>query len=111
MRPHLFVNVVAGILLLGCTGFAMASVDDKVVYGHQLMTQQELQEHRAKMRSSLTPEERAAYRSEHHEWLQERAVEQGVTLPHEPLPRGHSQGYPPPSGLGPGAGGGGGRRW
>lgn len=74
---------------------------EEQVYGYQLMTQQERIEHRAKMQSFKTMEERERYRIEHHNRMQERAKEQGVTLPDAPMPRG--------MGGGPGMGGGGGR--
>lgn len=60
----------------------------KRVYGSQLMTAQERAEHRAKLRSLKTPEEREAYRLEHHRQMQERAREKGLTLPDEPPARG-----------------------
>lgn len=67
----------------------------ETVYGSQLMTRAERIEHRNKMRSLKTPEEREAYRAEHHRQMQERAKERGVTLPDAPPPR--------PMGMGPGA--------
>lgn len=68
------------------------------IYGSQLMTRQERAEHRAKMRGLKTPEEREAYRLEHHKKMQERAKEKGLTLPEEPPARG--------GGMGGGMGGG-----
>lgn len=70
------------------------------IYGSQLMTRQERIEHRNKMRSLKTPEERQAYRAEHHRLMQERAKERGVTLPDMPPPRGPGMGM----GMGPGGG-------
>jgi hypothetical protein len=61
---------------------------DEQVYGSQLMTEQERQEHRAKMQSMKTAEERERYRMEHHKKMQERAKEQGVTLPDKPQYQG-----------------------
>lgn len=66
------------------------------VYGSQLMTQQERLEHRNKMRSLQTEQEREAYQLEHHKRMQERAKEKGVSLPPEPMMR--------PGGRGPGGG-------
>ena len=57
------------------------------VYGWQLMTQQERQEYRNKMRSMTTAEERERYRMEHHKQMQERAKQKGVTLPDVPRDR------------------------
>jgi hypothetical protein len=68
------------------------------VYGWQLMTEQERADFRAKMRSLKTPEERQAFRRQHHEQMKARAKERGVTLPEEPPMRG------PPAGSGMGKG-------
>lgn len=70
------------------------------VFGAQLMTQQELIEHRTKMRNAKTPEEREAVRADHHKAMLERAKEKGVTLPETPPPRGMGRG----AGVGPGGG-------
>jgi hypothetical protein len=69
------------------------------VYGSQLMTQQERDEHRAKMRAAKTDKEREQIRKEHHEKMKERAKVQGVTLPDEPPAMGGMGG-----GMGPGGG-------
>lgn len=58
------------------------------IYGSQLMTRQERAEHRAKMRSLKTKEERESYRMEHHKKMQERAKEMGKTIPDMPSPQG-----------------------
>lgn len=60
----------------------------ETVYGWQLMSEQERKEHRDKLRSFRTEQEREAYRQEHHERMQARAREQGVTLPDRPQPVG-----------------------
>lgn len=72
-------------------------------YGWNLMTPEERVEHRAKMRSLQTNEEREQFRIEHHKKMKERMKERGVTLPDQPRNRG---------GMGPrdGRRGGGGRR-
>lgn len=54
------------------------------IYGSQMMTERERQEHRAKMRAMKTEQEREAYRLEHHNKMQERARAKGLTLPDEP---------------------------
>jgi hypothetical protein len=51
------------------------------VYGWQLMSEQERYEHQEQMRKMKTAEEREAYRTQHHIRMQERARQQGVTLP------------------------------
>lgn len=77
----------------------------ETVYGWQLMTEQERAEHRAKMQSMETKEERERYRMEHHQKMQERAKQRGVALPNEPQQRGKGRG----NGFGSGQGGGRGR--
>ena len=51
------------------------------VYGWDLMTPEERIQHRETMRNMKTEEEREAYRMEHHQRMQERAQQRGVTLP------------------------------
>ncbi|MBD3754726.1 MAG: hypothetical protein IE937_03690 [Gammaproteobacteria bacterium] len=63
--------------------------DEAPIYGRQLMTQQELQEHQAKMRAAQTNEERERIRAEQHEMIQERAKQKGVAMPEEVPERGH----------------------
>ena len=50
------------------------------VYGRQLMTEQERNEQRSKMRAATTAEEKAEIRKENQERMKQRAKEQGVTL-------------------------------
>lgn len=76
---------------------------DTPVYGSQLMTNQERIEHRNKLRAAKTAEEREQIRLQHHEQMQQRAKEQGVTLPDTPPARGRGQG----GRMGPGGGMGG----
>ena len=76
---------------------------DQDMYGWQLMTPEEREEHRAKMRSLKTREAREAYRIEHHERMQERARQKGVTLPDMPMPQSKGMG-PRGGGMGPGGG-------
>lgn len=82
------------------------------VYGSQLMTTQEREEYRASMRTAKTSEEQEIIRNEHHERMQERAREMGVTLPDEPPEHGMQRGMGSGGGMGNGGGmgsGGGGR--
>lgn len=94
--------LLVGVLALGLPGASIFAAEQ--VYGSQLMTQQERMEHRTKMQSMNTMEEREQYRMEHHMKMQERAKEQGVTLPDSP-PMGSGRGM----GGGQGGGMGGGR--
>ena len=81
-------------------------LQDQDVYGWQLMTPKERQEYRDQIRNLKTEQEREAYRNEHHKRMQERAKEQGVTLPETPMMRQHSPGsggnMSPGGGMGPG---------
>ena len=90
---------MTGLLLTLPVHFSFA---DKTVYGWQLMTEQERIEHRNKMQSLKTKEERERYRIEHHKLMQERAKEQGVTIPDKPQQRGNGM----DNGFGKGQGGG-----
>ena len=73
------------------------------VYGRQLMTEQERLEYRERMRAATTAEERERIRAEHHERMQERAEERGVTLPDEPPMRGEGRGGGQGAGQGSGS--------
>jgi hypothetical protein len=84
-------------------------LQDRQIYGSQLMTQQERNEYRARMRAAKTVQEREQIRNEHHERMKERAKERGVTLPDTPPPRGMGGGMGPGGGMG-GMGPGSGRR-
>jgi hypothetical protein len=77
------------------------------IYGSQLMTQRERTEYRARMRSLRTAQERERFRLEHHERMQERARERGITLPDEPPARSGRGMGPGGQGIGPGGGAGG----
>ena len=76
------------------------------IYGSQLMTPQERTEYQAKMRAAKTNEEREQIRAQHHEEMQERAKQRGMTLPDEPPARGMGGGMGPGGGMG-GSGSGG----
>jgi hypothetical protein len=80
--------------------------DPDQVYGSQLMTQEERNAYRNRMRAAKTEQEREQIRNEHHEQMKIRAKEKGVTLPDEPPARGRGMG--PGKGMGPGMGPGGG---
>ena len=78
---------IVGTVFIALTTAVMAgglsAQAEERAYGWQLMTQQERTEYRQKMRT-MNAEERAAYRKEHHEKMQERAKARGVKLPDEP---------------------------
>jgi hypothetical protein len=81
---------------------AQKQEQEQIIYGSQLLTQQERNEYRTKMRSAKTAEEREQVRKEHHEAMQERGKARGVALPDEPPVRGGGIG--PGPGMGPGGG-------
>ena len=58
------------------------------VYGWELMSEDERMEHRRKMRSFKSKEEREAYRQQHHKLMQERAKKMGIELEDMPMERG-----------------------
>lgn len=103
---YLSFVLALSLMLPGYSIFA-----EEQVYGWELMTQQERNEHQMKMQNMHTEEEREKYRNEHHELMQERAKQQGVTLPEPPQSRNKNMtpGMAPGSGMGPGMGGGKGR--
>jgi hypothetical protein len=76
-----------------------------MVYGRQLMSEQERNQYRKQMRAAKTDKERAQIRAEHHERMQVRAKERGVTLPDEPPAMGSGMGGGMGAGSGMGAGG------
>jgi uncharacterized membrane protein (DUF106 family) len=97
MKRRFYLPAIA-ILLLGLATPLAVTLAQETVYGYELMTPQERQEHQQKMRSFRTEQEREAYRQEHHKLMQERAREQGKKLPDTPMPRGQGMG----GGRGPG---------
>lgn len=102
----LLSTVIATLFLLLPVTFSHA---EETVHGWQLMTEQERGEHRTKMRSFETEQEREAYRLEHHQLMQARAKEQGVRLSDTPPQRGKGMGRGRGDGSGQRMGGGGGR--
>jgi hypothetical protein len=104
LRASILITVTAGAFLLGSVGVANAATESN--YGRNLMTEQERAEHRARIRSLDTEEERYMYRQQIHEEMKKRAAKRGISLPDEPGARGKGLGNP---GYGPGFGGGHGR--
>ena len=85
---------------------AQDQIRDQDIYGSQMMTVQERNEYRNKMRAAKTAQERERIRAEHHERMKVRAKERGMTLPDEPpVGRGPGMGPGPGGGMGPGGGG------
>jgi len=102
MKRTVIVSALVAALTLSA-GVTLGANQQETIYGSQIMTQQERNEHRAKMRAAKTPEEREQVRKEHHERMKERAKSQGVALPDEPPARGGGMGSGG-GGMGPGGG-------
>ncbi|MFC3675561.1 hypothetical protein [Ferrovibrio xuzhouensis] len=66
------------------TGRGATTTDDSQIYGRQLMTQEEMNRYRQRMRNAKTTQEREQIRTENHKQMQERAQQRGITLPDEP---------------------------
>lgn len=77
------------------------------IYGWQLMSEQERNEHRTKMQNMNTVEERSRYQLEHREMMDKRAKEQGKSISHMPQNRNQMMdGRGSGGGMGPSGGGG-----
>ena len=76
------------------------------IYGSQLMTAQERDQYRERMRAATTDEERERIRAEHHERMNERAKARGLSLPDQPARAGYGAGPGTGGGMGAGPGGG-----
>lgn len=105
---HSFKRSAAIAMFAAVFSLPVMAQDEEPVYGRQLMTQEELQEHHRMMQSLDTPEARQEYREQHHQRMLERARERGVTLPDEPGMKGkgmkHGQGMGNGQGMGQGKG-------
>lgn len=94
MKRQWIHGMVAGVVLFGFGAAALAydqdrdrardqareqqQIRDQDIYGWQLMTTQEREEYRARMRAARTLEEREQIRTEHHERMKARAKERGM---------------------------------
>jgi hypothetical protein len=114
MGTRLRDAVLLAALLAVCPLAAQAKDPEKTsppdattVCGRDLMTQEEIAAHHAKMRSATTPAERDAVRAQHHAEMVKRAQERGVVLDPAGCP-GAGMGMGPGRGMGrgPGASGG-----
>lgn len=111
-RHTLLIAIMASAMAMTAAGVSQSAEQQPAkpaakkaqpIYGSQLMTQQERDAYRARMRAARTPEAREALRAEHHRAMQARAKERGVTLPDQP-PKRSGPGKGPGPGMGPGAG-------
>lgn len=99
------LKITLSAIALGLMTATASFAADAPIYGSQLMTNQERIEHRNQLRAAKTAEEREQVRLQHHEQMQLRAKDQGVTMPNTPPAQGGGQGR----GMGPGGGMGPGR--
>lgn len=78
------LGTAAAFLLIA--GSAMAAEQGTMQNrpGRAMMTDQERDEQRAKMRGAASGEEREKIRAEHHQKMKQRAEERGETLPDAP---------------------------
>ena len=103
----IFVLLILLILMIT----TQKSISEESVYGWNMMTEQERIDHREILRNLKTTEERERYRIEHHNKMQQRANEMGMTVPDMPRHRmredsgmGSGSGYRSGSGAGAGKG-------
>ena len=111
LSRHVLAVAIAGVFAAVASPIALAqetpadkpAAKTEPIYGYRMMSPEERDEYRAKMRNARSAEERQAIRDEHHAAMAERAKERGVTLPDRPTgagPRGPGMG----PGMGPGPG-------
>ena len=113
-RVIFFVSVMS--LIGQLANIAIASEQEQMqaregtqeqAYGWELMTPEERTAYRDQMRALKTEEERRAFQVEHHQRMQERAKERGVSLSESP--RSQRRGVGRSEGEMGGRGGGGSR--
>ncbi|MFH2011323.1 MAG: hypothetical protein ABIJ37_01250 [Pseudomonadota bacterium] len=92
MKRTIVASMLVAVLSFGAN-FSFAADQVEQIYGSELMTQQEQNEYRLKIRTTKTAEERERIRNEHKEQIKLRANEQGLTFHEEPLSRGGGMGY------------------
>jgi hypothetical protein len=105
MYKNMVLSVMFGALFLSF-GVALAAdaaaerepAKIQQTNGRQLMTPEEQNEQRTKMRNASSADERKELRKTHHEVMKEKAKEKGVAIPDNPPVRGQ--------GMGAGQGGG-----
>jgi hypothetical protein len=97
--------VAAAMMAMTATLFAAEQPRrSEPIYGYRLMSEQERNDYRERMRNARSAEERQAIRDEHRKLMQARAKERGVTLPEPRGPRAGGPGAGPGARTGPGRG-------
>ena len=98
MRPrNSRLAFVAAAWIFAATAPVLAEDEPPPIYGQQLMTQQEQEQYRERVRAARTDEDRAALREQHREAMQARARERGVELPDVAAPGGPGRETTPPA--------------
>ena len=80
-------KLIVALCVIGLTIPGTSLIADEQVYGWQLMSEQERNEYRTKIQNMNTKKEQERYRLEHHRKMEQRAKQQGVTLPSAPKDR------------------------
>jgi hypothetical protein len=106
MKRYLLVGagIAAALLALGLGPSVVTATQEEPVYGRQLMTPEEITEHRTQIRGLKTAQERQAYRQAHQIRMRDRAKQMGMTLPDQPNPQGKGMGMGRGAGQGQGQG-------
>lgn len=103
MRNIFILILSCSLFMLGTAGFALAANqgdkgtagathNEEMIYGSQMMTEQERNEYRARMQAAKSNEEREQLRLEHHERMKVRAKERGLSMPDSPPRKGSGMG-------------------
>jgi hypothetical protein len=102
-RTAVAAAVAAAMMAMTVSLFAQESQPaqrkSEPIYGYRLMSDQERNDYRERMRNARSAEERQQIRDEHRKLMEARAKERGVALPE---PKGPA--YGPGAGKGPGYG-------
>ena len=107
MQMNTYIKSLLFIFTLSMILPATSVFAEDQIYGWQMMSEQEQQEHRTKMQNMNTEEERNRYRLEHHKMMEQRAKEQGKSLSDMPRNRNNMMdGQGSGGGMGSGRGGG-----
>ena len=91
MKRRLFIMLLAGTTLGGVAALAQAAgreTDKEHIFGSELMTEEERNEYRERLRTAKTEQEREQIRSEHRKKMQECARDRGVTMKEKPAAGG-----------------------
>jgi hypothetical protein len=114
MKRTFIYSTAIATLFTAATSVAIATDKDRgegnlqapgLIYGSQLMSRQERNDHRALINAATTGQERDQIRQAHQEQMQQRAKQRGLTLPDEAPAYGKTQGMGSGGGMG-GPGGG-----